>query len=213
MAAPTVLIVDDEDLVRWSLKERVTRDGGVVLEAATAEAALAQMSEAVDLVLLDIRLPDGDGLDVLKRIRAMAPETPVILMTAYAAVQSSAAATRLGAYDYLSKPFNLDEVAVEIGKALEVSRLRRQVRAIREGRVTAATSTGFALPAEGINLEAVERQFLVQALERCGGNQTHAGELLGINRDQVRYRIEKFGLERPGLGRSRPARTVALASA
>jgi DNA-binding NtrC family response regulator len=55
----------------------------------------------------------------------------------------------------------------------------------------------FRLPAEGVNLEAVERQLLVQALERAGGNQTHAGHLLGINRDQVRYRIEKFGLPRP----------------
>jgi two-component system response regulator AtoC len=53
----------------------------------------------------------------------------------------------------------------------------------------------FRLPPEGVNLEDVERQLLVQALERCGGNQTHAGQLLGINRDQVRYRIEKFGLQ------------------
>ncbi len=213
MAGPTVLIVDDEDLVRWSLKERVTRDGCTALEAATAEAALKQMSPEVDLVLLDIRLPDGDGLNVLKRMRAIAPETPVILMTAYSAVQSSAAATRLGAYDYVSKPFNLDEVTVEIAKALEISRLRREVRALRDGRAPTVTAAGFALPAEGVNLEAVERHFLVQALERCGGNQTHAGELLGINRDQVRYRIEKFGLERPGLARNRPPRVAALAPA
>jgi transcriptional regulator with PAS, ATPase and Fis domain len=59
------------------------------------------------------------------------------------------------------------------------------------------TPAAFRLPAEGVNLEAVERQLLVQALERAGGNQTHAGHLLGINRDQVRYRIEKFGLTRP----------------
>jgi DNA-binding NtrC family response regulator len=55
----------------------------------------------------------------------------------------------------------------------------------------------FRLPPEGVNLEEVERQLLVQALERCRGNQTHAGHLLGINRDQVRYRIEKFGLTKP----------------
>jgi transcriptional regulator with GAF, ATPase, and Fis domain len=53
------------------------------------------------------------------------------------------------------------------------------------------------LPPEGVNLEEVERQLVVQALERAGGNQTHAGHLLGINRDQVRYRIEKFGLTKP----------------
>jgi transcriptional regulator with GAF, ATPase, and Fis domain len=55
-------------------------------------------------------------------------------------------------------------------------------------------ATQFKLPAEGLNLDEVERQLLVQALERAGGNQTQAGQLLGINRDQVRYRIEKFGL-------------------
>jgi DNA-binding protein Fis len=58
-------------------------------------------------------------------------------------------------------------------------------------RVTA----NFQLPPEGVNLDEVERQLLVQALERSGGNQTHAGQLLGINRDQVRYRIEKFGIK------------------
>jgi DNA-binding NtrC family response regulator len=59
---------------------------------------------------------------------------------------------------------------------------------------TAGGNSGFRLPPEGVNLEDVERQLLVQALERSGWNQTHAGQLLRINRDQVRYRIEKFGL-------------------
>jgi len=65
--------------------------------------------------------------------------------------------------------------------------------------VTRATGSAqqFQLPAGGVNLEDVERQLLVQALERTKGNQTHAGQLLGINRDQVRYRIEKFGLAKP----------------
>jgi DNA-binding NtrC family response regulator len=60
-----------------------------------------------------------------------------------------------------------------------------------------AVAATFRLPPEGVNLDEVERQLVVQALERCGGNQTHAGALLGINRDQVRYRIEKFGLTKP----------------
>jgi transcriptional regulator with PAS, ATPase and Fis domain len=59
------------------------------------------------------------------------------------------------------------------------------------------SSSPFRLPPEGVSLEEVERQLVVQALERAGGNQTHAGQLLGINRDQIRYRIEKFGLPRP----------------
>jgi transcriptional regulator with GAF, ATPase, and Fis domain len=61
--------------------------------------------------------------------------------------------------------------------------------------------SAFRLPADGVSLEDVEKQLLVQALDRCNGNQTHAGQLLGINRDQVRYRIEKFGLQLPGQNR------------
>jgi two-component system, NtrC family, response regulator AtoC len=76
-----------------------------------------------------------------------------------------------------------------------------------------AVAATFRLPPEGVNLEEVERQLVVQALERCGGNQTHAGALLGINRDQVRYRIEKFGLMRPELFRSRPAAVASPAPA
>ncbi len=216
MARSNVLIVDDEELVRWSLKELVTRAGHTVLEAGTAAAALELMNDEVDLVLLDIRLPDGDGLDVLERMKQIAPDTPVILMTAYSSVQNSGEAIRLGAYEYVSKPFNLDHVATEVSKALETSRLRREVRRFQSsshgsGRIE-ESSHGFALPAEGVKLEDVERQLLVQALERCGGNQTHAGELLGINRDQVRYRIEKFGLVRPSLLRTRQQTSQAQAT-
>jgi len=68
-----------------------------------------------------------------------------------------------------------------------------------------AAAATFKLPPEGVNLEDVERQLVVQALERCRGNQTHAGALLGINRDQVRYRIEKFGLTKPDSTFSKPS--------
>jgi two-component system response regulator AtoC len=74
------------------------------------------------------------------------------------------------------------------GHTLEASQLTMLARTVSSSR--------FQLPPEGVKLEELERQLLVQALERSGGNQTQAGELLGINRDQVRYRIEKFGLPR-----------------
>ena len=132
MSTAHILIVDDEDLIRWSLRERLAHDGYAVTEAGTAAAALQQIAGGgIDLILLDYRLPDGDGLSVLRRSKEVSPDTQVILMTAYSTVENAVEAMRLGAYHYVNKPFNLDEVALLIEKALETGRLRREVRTLR----------------------------------------------------------------------------------
>jgi len=131
MAQATLLIVDDEELVRWSLRERLRKDGYTVLESGTVAGAMEQLTPAVDLVLLDQRLPDGDGLTLLRQIKESSPDTLVILMTAFSTVENAVAAMKHGAYHYLNKPFNLDDVSAVVEKALETSRLRREVRMLR----------------------------------------------------------------------------------
>jgi DNA-binding NtrC family response regulator len=129
-----ILVVDDEKLIRWSLKERLTREGHTVTEAEDGKAAVACLdAELPDLVLLDMKLPDTDGLTILRSVLERAPQLPVIIITAYSTVDTAVEAMRLGAYDYVSKPFDMDELTITVKRALEASTLRREVQSrVRE---------------------------------------------------------------------------------
>src|SRR6478672_10159880 len=131
MQPPTVLVVDDEQLIRWSLASRLTDEGYRVVEAGTAADAIRQHREGVDLVLLDYKLPDDDGLSVLNKIKATDPDALVIMLTAHSSIDMAVEAMKRGAYHYANKPFNVDEIALLVEKALETTSLRREVRALR----------------------------------------------------------------------------------
>jgi two-component system response regulator AtoC len=133
MAKSTILVVDDESLIRWSLAERFKSEGYEVREAETGRAALAALPEGIDLVLLDYKLPDTDGVSVLRQIKEFDQDILVILLTAYASVETAVDAMKLGAYHFTNKPFNLDEVVATVERALETTRLRREVRQFRPG--------------------------------------------------------------------------------
>ncbi len=131
MSDATILVVDDEQLLRWSLKQRIDQAGYRSLEASTGAEALEQLEQGVDLVLLDYRLPDTDGLSLLKKLKQHDPDILVILMTAYSSIESAVEAIKEGAYHYANKPFNFDEMMILVEKALETTRLRREVKSLR----------------------------------------------------------------------------------
>jgi two-component system, NtrC family, response regulator AtoC len=131
VSARRVLVVDDEQLVRWSLAERLRDAGHEVIEAATAAAALDHAEQGADLVLLDYKLPDGDGLSVLKKLRELDPDTPVVMLTANTSVETIVDAMKAGAFDYATKPFDLDDLVMRVARALEATRLRRELRTLR----------------------------------------------------------------------------------
>jgi two-component system, NtrC family, response regulator AtoC len=129
MAKATILVVDDEELIRWSLRERLKEDGHDVLEAATGREAGERFRQGVDLVLLDYRLPDTDGLAVLRELKTIDADVPVILLTSFVSVETAVDAMKLGAFHFANKPFNLEEVSAIVARALETT--RREVRQLR----------------------------------------------------------------------------------
>ena len=131
MALPTILVVDDEELSRWSLTERLRSARYHVIEAATGPEALEKLPEGVDLVLLDDRLPDTDGAAVLRKVKELNGHILAIRLTAAANVENTVQTKNLGAYDFVNKQCNLDDLIVTIERALETIRLRREVRHLR----------------------------------------------------------------------------------
>jgi DNA-binding NtrC family response regulator len=130
--ACTIVVCDDEELIRWSLCEHLNSEGHRTIPAADGMAALDAVKEhAPRLVLLDLKMPRMDGLTTLRKLRESGSDVPVIVITAHSAVDSAIEATRLGASAYLSKPFDLREVSLEVARTLEQDRLRQEVHRLR----------------------------------------------------------------------------------
>jgi DNA-binding NtrC family response regulator len=130
-----ILVVDDEKMIRWSLGEALRGWGFEPIEAETVSAALAAFeAEQPAAVLLDINLPDGSGLDVLRKVRKQQHDAVVIMITANVLVDETIAALRGGAYDFIGKPIDLEELHVAIRNGIEANRLRKEVNLFRRER-------------------------------------------------------------------------------
>ena len=130
----SILIVEDEKILRISLTDALKAEGYTVFAVADGNEALAALNEGdFSLVLTDIRLPGASGVDILRHSLAESPLTPVIMMTAYGSIKDAVSAIRTGAFDYITKPFDLDEMLVTVAKALELQSITEEnIRLKRE---------------------------------------------------------------------------------
>ncbi|MBI2294343.1 MAG: response regulator, partial [Betaproteobacteria bacterium] len=124
-APAKVLIVDDLEEARWALSNIIQHAGFEPVMAASGEEALARIrQEAPGVVLLDVRLPDMDGFEVLTRAKAHDKTVPVIMVTAYGKTDDAVRAMRAGAYDYVAKPFSNEDIVLTVRRALDEKALR-----------------------------------------------------------------------------------------
>jgi two-component system response regulator AtoC len=132
MAEERILVVDDEYLIRWTLQQNLQKEGYEVLIAETGEEALKKVQqETPDLVLLDIKLPGMDGFEVLDRVLRIDRDVIPIMITAFDDVETVVRAMRLGAFDYITKPFEFPKVHLSVRNALAASQLKREVKHLR----------------------------------------------------------------------------------
>lgn len=122
-----ILVVDDELSMREFLSILLEREGYKTVVAASAEEALFLLENRIfDLVISDVQMPGLNGIELLKRVKETTPETAVLMMTAFSAAEQAVEAMKLGAYDYLSKPFKVEEVKILVRNAIEKSNLKRE---------------------------------------------------------------------------------------
>lgn len=128
-----LLVIDDEKLICWSLKKEFEKGGFEVLTAYTAAEGIDCFKHNnPDIVFLDVKLPDRNGLEVLKDIKQINREAIVIIITAFGGVENAVSAIKAGAYDYIEKPFEFEAIKITVNRALETVRLKNEVRELRK---------------------------------------------------------------------------------
>jgi DNA-binding NtrC family response regulator len=176
MNTPTLLIIEDDPDNARSVNEAAQDAGFTTRVAATGSAGVEAFQQQVpDLVLSDLVLPDIDGLQVLARLRKLDPAVPVIIMTAYGSVESGVRAMREGAYDYVTKPLDLDDIQSKLRRAYETSRLRRQVDTLSQSVREKYASTAIIAESPGMKTVISQIEALADTMATiliCGESGT-----------------------------------------
>lgn len=130
---PSILIIDDEPLMRISISDALAEDGYEVAESGLKEEGVSLIrNRHFDIVITDLRLPDGDGIEVLKETRKQSPDTMVIMITAFGSVDTAVDAMKFGAYDYITKPFSMDELLLMVKRVVRLQDLETENTMLKE---------------------------------------------------------------------------------
>ncbi|MGW8222602.1 MAG: sigma-54-dependent transcriptional regulator [Syntrophobacteria bacterium] len=166
LSAPgSILVVDDDRAHRTMLRTLLGGWGYAVQEADDGARAIEQVHEkSYDLILMDVRMLEVSGLEALSEIKSFNPAIPIIIMTAYSSVETAVEALKKGAYDYLSKPLDFDELELAIGRAMEHTRLKEENRALKE-RLGVGFNTGDIIGRSRVMVELLETVALVAPTE------------------------------------------------
>lgn len=184
-----VLIVDDEEKLCRFLRKEFERGGYAAHVAHDRDGALGVLArERVNVVLLDIALPGANGIDILAELKAARPALPVVMLTGNAAVDTAVRAMKLGAYDYLAKPYNVPELMALADRACDDSRRRAAAEAERlaaarqlQDAVRRATGLPSMESADPASLAELEKAHILKVLAEQGGNRTRAAKVLGVD--------------------------------
>jgi two-component system, NtrC family, response regulator AtoC len=135
MSTATIIVCDDEELIRWSLCAHLEQEGFQAIPVADGKACLSAVRDSgASLVMLDLKMPVMDGMTTLRKLRESGNDIPVIVLTAHGGLESAVEATKLGASDFLAKPFDLREITIVVKRTLDEDRLRHEVHHLRRRR-------------------------------------------------------------------------------
>jgi DNA-binding NtrC family response regulator len=198
MDRPHVLVVEDRPSVLELMASILEASYEVTTAPDCATALTLVGARRLDVVLTDVRMPDGTGFDVLRAVGSRAPGTAVVMMTAYANVPDAVAAIKLGAYDYVTKPVDADEIALVVARAVEhvreggVEEPPGPARRADDGAARGAPG-GFRQTVEHAR-ERASREYLVRLLRFFRGNVTQAARRAGMTRESLHRVMRKYGV-------------------
>ena len=173
----SLLIVEDDDRLRERLARALTERGFETREAGDVQSAVAAArQDSPEYVLVDLRVPGGSGLDVVREIKAIDPATTIVVLTGYGSIATAVEAVRLGAAEYLTKPADVDQI----------------VAALTPTSTIASGTGGDESPEHVPSLARVEWEHINRVLADCGGNISKAARLLGIHRRSLQRKLERF---------------------